>query len=649
MNTKTKTTFLFFLFLSLLLQSCEQKIVQKLIPGGKGAGELFSGDQVKNLSNTDTNNNGSTCRQQNRSLASASTSSATNKTNKTNNLLELEGTYQQIYVDDFIHQHTKNEHDKKEHELDYLKLESGELVRIQNSEILSHVEIGQRLKLSGNFTNETNRFSANGNAVTNVFGKSMGPNERTITANSVQVISTLTNSQTNSKYTTTTAYASLSSLVIVMNFTNRKTTDIYPFEKAKNDMKAIGDFYREVSGNNINFNTDLNQNGVVDAEVVNIDSPFTPSLCTNFSALKTLAASKLQEHNINSYTTLIFIAGSTLTGNDPTCKYGGVATVGQLGSGNNGFTHIGVPLLSVIFHELGHNLGLGHSNTPKAEYGDKVDVMGNYFGNLFQYFNGPKIKQLNLFRDSPDLEVQVTKSGVYRLTAVGHGVDASQTGTRLLTVKAGGSSHYLTYRFPAGIDTQRLNGAESLRGLYVHEGSLARAGASNVLSQLKTMNQSYKNTSSGVTVKLLSSITEEEVDVEITLPGQPAGPVCDGQLVSVELQSIELVAGSSDEYNVSYKVINNNTAACGQLVYNLSLNSQYFNLSNTSSFSVNAGQTLSVITKIKIKPGVDLTKEIQATGTLIGQETTAKVPSFSLPFTKAIGANSNGSGTGEGC
>lgn len=66
-----------------------------------------------------------------------------------------------------------------------------------------------------------------------------------------------------------------------------------------------------------------------------------------------------------------------------TCAWAGLGSVGCDGKscstyikGVSGFDN------SVVFHELGHNIGLSHAGRGKDEYGDQTDVMGDA-GNLY--------------------------------------------------------------------------------------------------------------------------------------------------------------------------------------------------------------------------------------------------------------------------
>jgi hypothetical protein len=89
------------------------------------------------------------------------------------------------------------------------------------------------------------------------------------------------------------------------------------------------------------------------------------------------AADAWLQHNgvpVSSYLHKIYI----LPLNIPSCTWGGMGWVGCVPGGNCKVWIIGQmanqPL--TIMHELGHNLGLNHANTPAVEYGDSSDAMG---------------------------------------------------------------------------------------------------------------------------------------------------------------------------------------------------------------------------------------------------------------------------------
>jgi hypothetical protein len=525
---------------------------------------------------------------------------------------QIEGTLELVFIDDF-----KSHQDNTK---SYLVTDIEEKILLTNDDLVKKLPVGSKLRLTGATLKPSYQVTDDASS------------EREFEIQKVQLL-------TDHFYEIKNY--NLKALMIIMDFSNRVTSNIYPLTQGKKDLKDIADYYRRVSGNQIDMKTDVNADGEQDVEVVNMGTTFSGTYCTPY--LDNYVKNKLTKHNFSDYTTVIFVAAQTKSGNDPVCGYGGVANIGPLGSGINGRTHIGIPLNSVTVHELGHTFGLGHSGKSGCTYCDQVDPMGNYFGNLFQYFNGPKIKQLGLFDNRTELEHVITSSGIYPISAVGLGMKSANTTPRLLTI-SGTTPHYLTYRHTSGEDVDLPSSLSSFKGVVVNTGSIAGGGQSVYHKVLKFNGDSY--TSGGITVKLLSDINNPEAEVEIIINGSSGNPTpaptpkCLSSKVITTLQSVKKVG--TDEYEVAYSVDNQNAASCATLDYNLSLNSADFELSQASSFSISAGQKINVITKIKIKAGTDLSVEKDATGTLTGEDFKMKLGEFNLPFNKTIGGSGSG-------
>ncbi|MGD9954521.1 MAG: zinc-dependent metalloprotease family protein [Candidatus Nanopelagicales bacterium] len=142
----------------------------------------------------------------------------------------------------------------------------------------------------------------------------------------------------------------------------------------------------------------------------------------------------------------------------------GLGTVGSDRSSGGVLWSNGYNTTSVLGHELGHNLSLGHSSTlactangsrvtdaagsscTKKPYLDTSDIMGVSWQNQ-GYLNGSHLRYLGLLTSSAS-QAQPTASGRITLAPL-----AGASGMRLLTLADGTTKYVLEYRTATGMDS----------------------------------------------------------------------------------------------------------------------------------------------------------------------------------------------------
>jgi len=341
-------------------------------------------------------------------------------------------------------------------------------------------------------------------------------------------------------------------LVMIANFTNSNvpcsfsTVDSVMFTGTQN----IDQYYQENSFNNISFV------GVVKGPYpINYSNDSSTNSCDDLYGFANAADQKASQDGVNlsNYPRRIYVLPDHLD-----CGIG----YGTLG---------GNPSRSWVFgnwcdnedvygHELGHNLGPHHSNTPSEEYADVSDIMG-YAGYGYRHFNSPHKIEVGWV---PSSRIQtVTTNGNYIISRLEDGINPGEPQVLKIFKPDTNEYYYIGYRRPIGYDSNLVTQYRDRTN--VHRWGGVGGTFTYFLSALSD-GQSYTDQTNGITITQTSHDTSRSY-VSVSF----SGPECvkaNPTVVTISPISQSGTPGSTKNYTVT--VNNNNSSVCLQNQYNLS-------------------------------------------------------------------------------
>lgn len=263
------------------------------------------------------------------------------------------------------------------------------------------------------------------------------------------------------------------SLVILVNFQDAPTNR--PWTAAQIEANAF------TSSNNLLREYSYNQTTLVGKVtgwyVIPLNSTSTCATLTQQIPVLANAAAKAAGVDLTPYKRLLYVYPRTKQ-----CSWAALGTVGGFPS-KAWFDGYVAP--NIMTHELGHNLGLFHSNFLKCpnsstdgtcsivEYGDNSDVMGGAaLSGHYNAYQKERLGWLN-YLSSPTLQT-VTKSGLYTIAPYEYSMGNKAIKILKQTLADGSKDYYyLEYKQGIGADTAMGNctNCDFTKGVLVHLGN----------------------------------------------------------------------------------------------------------------------------------------------------------------------------------
>lgn len=282
--------------------------------------------------------------------------------------------------------------------------------------------------------------------------------------------------------------------------------------------------------------------------------------------------------------------------NGTNCSWAGLANVG-CGSGCRAWVKgSSCNTLDIYVHEVGHNLGMGHSSTDVdnngaidstcsywgtsysgGEYCDRSDFMG-IGGDGKRHNNGPHKLQMGWV---PLGKIVDTSSGTYTLAPLGTDPSATADAQLLRVARSAGGQYYVSYRTNAAPYEDNLR-TEYQQKTFVHTHS---GGSSNTLL-VATLGdgQSFSEPASGITItQAAHSASAASVQVNVTCT--PAAP-------AVVLSPSSSPARPGDTVAYTVLVTNRDSSACpgSTLALSAMVPSGWVGSLSSASVTLSAGQ-----------------------------------------------------------
>jgi hypothetical protein len=396
--------------------------------------------------------------------------------------------------------------------------------------------------------------------------------------------------------------------VILVNFTDAAAPSNAPAELDQLVFGKVSDFYWEASYQKTFLGGDTFGWFTI---------PVSTTQCTwDKVASEGNRAAAAAGANLSSYTTFVYLFPTASA-----CINGGGGDIGPNGehrvfvNGASGFTE------QMISHELGHQLGLQHSDGLDCDvsalgntcvqrgYTDTADTMGGH--GHFNAFQKERLGWLNAAGAPPITTVSASgRYAIERYETPGTGAKALKILKSVDPVSGQKTWYYLEYRQPIGFDSVLAGLGNLTTGVQVRTGTLTAGGigTSLLLDMTASSNatiaydiwdgalgvgRTYSDGSAAVSFTVVSADANGAV-VDVTMAASPP-PACvrAAPALAVTGPTSALAAGSSAAYTVS--VSTRDSSGCASTTFALarSVPSGWSGALGATSLTLSPGATAS--------------------------------------------------------
>jgi hypothetical protein len=315
------------------------------------------------------------------------------------------------------------------------------------------------------------------------------------------------------------------------------------------------------------------------------------SASCNYTNIATQAkqAAAAAGYSLSSYSRFVYIFPTN------TCGWWGLGTVGGYPSHAWIHTRYGFSV-TVVAHEMGHNLGLYHSHSldcgsasvatagcTSSDYGDVFDVMGSSANNNAAHYNAFQKERLGWLNAgvSPPLTTVAAVPGTstYTIAPLEDARNAVSRALKIPRSTACGASNewlYVESRQPRGFDAYLSGTLNVPAGVLIHKVTNGNADSSFLLDMTPATaswmdaalvaGQSFTDPLTGVVIAPVS-VGSSSSTVAVTFP--PAACMRVAPTVTLTPSgTVYTSAGASTNYTVS--VLNNDSCGCGASTFDLS-------------------------------------------------------------------------------